>query len=67
MPTQPNVYALRRDDIAGALAFIEQHWDNLRPEDFAIIRQLQTHPAEYLRRLSVLEKRRSPSRALRRR
>jgi hypothetical protein len=57
MPDKPNVYALRRNDIEGALAFIEQNWGQLRPEDFTILRQLQTNPAEYLRRLDVLEKR----------
>jgi|MudIll2142460700_1097286.scaffolds.fasta_scaffold00031_9 hypothetical protein len=56
MPDKPNVYALRRNDVDGALAFIEQHWGNLRPEDFSVLRQLQTNPTEYLRRLDVLEK-----------
>ena len=49
-----SLYALNRNDIAGALRYVRQHWDELRPEDFTTLDRLQDHSVEWRRQLDEL-------------
>ena len=60
MSGKPNVYSIGRNNIPAALRFIEEHWGQLRPEDFTILRQLQDHGLEYMTKLKALKQRLEP-------
>lgn len=56
----PNVYSVPRNNIPVALKFVEDHWGQLRPEDFSVLRQLQDNPSAYLQQLRRLQQRLTP-------
>jgi len=55
MTVAPSVYQLARNDIVGALAFVDANWGKLRPEDLTALYRLFDDPQQWQDELAQLD------------